>query len=87
MPSISTAANAVMAGTRSVGYFASGRKISEPGEAREAPEAAVHSPPLGRKSVEIYYTLVKTKSGHLIELAHCNFGGATGNVADADTPS
>jgi len=36
------------------------------------------------RSVEIHYTLVKTESGHLIQIAHLNTGEATGDVANAD---
>ena len=37
------------------------------------------------KSVEIHYTLVKTESGHLIQIAHLKLGDATGDVANADS--
>jgi hypothetical protein len=37
------------------------------------------------KSIEIHYTLVKTESGHLIQLAHLKPGDATGDIASADS--
>jgi hypothetical protein len=66
------------------GDFASGRKTSEPAEQVSVKRlfTACRSP---GKSVEIHYTLVKTRSGHLIQLAHLNLGEATGNVATADS--
>jgi hypothetical protein len=79
------AANEVMAddAKNCTGDFASGRKISEPAGQVSVKRlfTACRSP---GKSVEIHYTLVKTKSGRLIQLAHLNLGGATGNVATAD---
>jgi hypothetical protein len=81
------AANAVMAddAKNCRGDFASGRKISEPAKLVSVKRLFTSCRSAG-KSVEIHYTLVKTKSGHLIQLAHLNLGGATGNVADADGP-
>lgn len=80
------AANAVMAddAKNCTGDFASGRKISEPAEQVSVKRLFTACRSTG-KSVEIHYTLVKTKSGHLIQLAHLNLGGATGNVANADS--
>jgi hypothetical protein len=83
---LDVAANAVMAddARNCTGDFASGRKISEPAEQVSVKRlfTACRAP---GKSVEIHYTLVKTKSGHLIQIAHLNLGAATGNVADADS--
>jgi hypothetical protein len=81
------AANAVMAddAKNCTGDFASGRKISEPAELVSVKRLFTSCRSTG-KSVEIHYTLVKTKSGHLIQLAHLNLGEATGNVANADSP-
>jgi hypothetical protein len=80
------AANTVMADDAKTckGDFASGRKISEPA-ALVSVKRLFTSCRSGGKSVEIHYTLVKTKSGHLIQLAHLNLGEATGNVATADS--
>ena len=84
---LDVAANAVMAddAKNCTGDFASGRKISEPAKLVSVKRLFTSCRSAG-KSVEIHYTLVKTKSGHLIQLAHLNLGGATGNVADADSP-
>jgi hypothetical protein len=83
---LDAAANAVMAddAKNCTGDFASGRKISEPAEQVRVKRLFTTCRSAG-KSVEIHYTLVKTKSGHLIQLAHLNLGAATGNVADADS--
>ncbi|MEZ0281854.1 hypothetical protein, partial [Methyloceanibacter sp.] len=84
---LDVAANAVMAddAKNCTGDFASGRKISEPAKLVSVKRLFTSCRSAG-KSVEIHYTLVKTKSGHLIQLAHLNLGGAIGNVADADSP-
>ena len=86
---LDVAANAVMAddAKNCKGDFASGRKISEPAKLRER-EAAVH-PAAARhgKSVEIHYTLVKTKSGHLIQLAHLNLGAQPATSPTPTAPS
>ena len=84
---LDVAADAVMAddAKNCTGNFASGRKISEPAKLVSVKRLFTSCRSAG-KSVEIHYTLVKTKSGHLIQLAHLNLGGATGNVADADSP-
>ena len=37
------------------------------------------------KSIEIHYTLVKTESGHLIQIAHLKLSDATGDIANADS--
>jgi len=65
------------------GDFSSGKKGSGPGEAVSVKRlvTACHSQ---GKNVEIHYTLVKTGSGHLIQIAHLNLGEATGDVATAD---
>jgi hypothetical protein len=66
------------------GDFASGKKQDE-----DADGIAVHriftACHTGDQSVEIHYTLLKTPSGHLIQLAHMNLGDATGDVATADS--
>jgi hypothetical protein len=84
---LNEAANAVMAddAKNCSGDFASGRKISEPAKLVSVKRLFTTCRSAG-KSVEIHYTLVKTRSGHLIQLAHLNLGAATGNVADADSP-
>ena len=83
---LDVAANAVMAddAKNCKGDFASGRKISEPAKLVSVKRLFTTCRSAG-KSVEIHYTLVKTRSGHLIQLAHLNLGGATGNVATADS--
>jgi len=83
---LDVAANAVMAddAKNCTGDFASGRKISEPAKLVSVKRLFTTCRSAG-KSVEIHYTLVKTRSGHLIQLAHLNLGGATGNVANADS--
>ena len=80
------AANIVMADDAKIckGDFASGRKISEPADLVSVKRLFTSCRSEG-KSVEIHYTLVKTRSGHLIQLAHLNLGEATGNVATADS--
>jgi hypothetical protein len=81
------AANTVMAddAKNCQGDFASGRKISEPVKAVSVKRLFTSCRSDG-KSVEIHYTLVKTSTGHLIQLAHLNLGEATGDVATADSP-
>jgi len=66
------------------GTFASGKKISEPAESVIVKRLYTSCRSTG-KSVEIHYTLVKTGSGHLIQIAHLNLGEATGDVANADS--
>jgi hypothetical protein len=80
------AANVVMAddAKNCTGDFTSGKKISEPVEQVSVKRIFTACRSTG-KSVEIHYTLVKTKSGHLIQLAHLNLGEATGDVANADS--
>ena len=63
--------------------FTSGKKISEPEENVSVKRLFTVCRSSGR-SVEIHYTLVKTESGHLIQIAHLNTGEATGDVANAD---
>ena len=63
--------------------FTSGKKISEPEENVSVMRLFTVCRSSGR-SVEIHYTLVKTESGHLIQIAHLNTGEATGDVANAD---
>ena len=63
--------------------FTSGKKISEPEENVSVKRLFTVCRSSGR-SVEIHYTLVKTESGHLIQIAHLNTGEATGDVANTD---
>jgi len=66
------------------GDFASGKKQSEAADAVTVRRlfTACHSP---NQSVEIHYTLLKTASGHLIQIAHMNTGDASGDAASADS--
>jgi hypothetical protein len=66
------------------GDLTSGKKISEPDDGVNVKRLYTVCRSTGR-SVEIHYTLVKTESGHLIQIAHLNMGDATGDVADADS--
>jgi hypothetical protein len=79
-------ANVVMAddAKNCKGDFASGKKISEPEDKVSVKRLFTACRFTGR-SVEIHYTLVKTESGHLIQIAHLNLGEATGDVANADS--
>jgi len=65
------------------GDFSSGKKESEPAESVSVKRlfTACHT---DDNTTEIHYTLVKTASGHLIQIAHLNLGAATGDVATAD---
>jgi hypothetical protein len=67
------------------GDFSSGQKPSEPTPAVTVRRlfTACHT---AEQSVEIHYALLKTESGHLIQIAHLNLGDATGDVATADNP-
>ncbi|MGB6428881.1 MAG: hypothetical protein WBD76_11930 [Methyloceanibacter sp.] len=65
------------------GDFFSGKKVSEPAETVSVKRVFTTCRTDG-KTVEIHYTLVKTESGHLIQIAHLNLGEATGDVATAD---
>jgi len=80
-------ANVVMAddAKNCKGDFASGKKTSEPEDNVSVKRLFTACRSTGR-SVEIHYTLVKTESGHLIQIAHLNQGDATGDVANADSP-
>jgi hypothetical protein len=80
-------ANVVMAddAKNCKGDFTSGKKISEPEDGVSVKRLYTACRSTGR-SVEIHYTLVKTESGHLIQIAHLNMGDATGDVANADSP-
>lgn len=80
-------ANVVMAddAKNCEGDFASGKKISEPEDSVSVKRLFTTCRSTG-KSIEIHYTLVKTESGHLIQIAHLNLGEATGDVANADSP-
>jgi hypothetical protein len=79
-------ANVVMAddAKNCKGDFASGKKISEPEDKVSVKRLFTACRSTGR-SVEIHYTLVKTESSHLIQIAHLNMGEATGDVANADS--
>src|SRR6476469_4695298 len=61
-----------------------GKKNSEPEDNVSVKRLFTACRSTGR-SVEIHYTLVKTGSGHLIQIAHLNMGEATGDVANADS--
>ena len=63
------------------GDFASGKKRSEPVSVRRLFTACRTD----GKSIEIHYTLVKTESGHLIQIAHLKLGDASGDIANADS--
>jgi hypothetical protein len=65
------------------GDFSSGKKVSEPAEMVSVKRLFTACHADGR-TTEIHYTLVKTGSGHLIQIAHLNLGAATGDVATAD---
>jgi hypothetical protein len=82
---LDAAANAVMADDAKIcqGEFASGKKLTEPPDAPNVRRlfTSCHS---NGKAIEIHYTLIKTGSGHLIEIAHLNKGDATGDLANAD---
>jgi hypothetical protein len=64
--------------------FASGKKQSEPAEAVTVRRlfTACRSP---ESSIEIHYTLLKTETGHLIQIAHLNLGDASADIANADS--
>ncbi|MGZ5915830.1 MAG: hypothetical protein ACXWJ4_00680 [Methyloceanibacter sp.] len=66
------------------GDFASGKKLSEPANAVTV-RRLFTSCRTGDQSVEIHYTLLKTESGHLIQIAHMSLGDATGDAATADS--
>ncbi|MGA7546720.1 MAG: hypothetical protein WBW08_13000, partial [Methyloceanibacter sp.] len=66
------------------GDFASGKKQSEPADAVTV-RRLFTSCRTGDQSVEIHYTLLKTESGHLIQIAHMSLGDATGDAATADS--
>ena len=80
-------ANVVMAddAKNCKGDFASGKKISEPEDSVSVKRLFTACRSTGR-SVEIHYTLVKTESGHLIQIAHLKQGDTRGDVANADRP-
>ena len=63
------------------GDFTSGKKQSEPASVRRLFTACRTD----GKSIEIHYTLVKTESGHLIQIAHLKLGDTTGDIASADS--
>jgi hypothetical protein len=66
------------------GDFASGKKHSEPADTLSVRRLFTACRTDG-KSIEIHYTLVKTESGHLIQIAHLKLGDASGDVANADS--
>jgi hypothetical protein len=66
------------------GDFASGKKLTEPASSPSVRRLYTSCRTSG-KSIEIHYTLVKTASGHLIQIAHLNMGNATGDLANADS--
>jgi hypothetical protein len=66
------------------GDFASGKKLSEPVQSVTVKRLFTACRNEGN-AVEIHYTLIKTASGNLIQLAHLNAGGASGDIANADS--
>lgn len=66
------------------GDFSSGKKVSEPAETVSVTRLFTACRSDG-KNVEIHYTMVKTESGHLIQIAHMNTGDASGDAASADS--
>jgi hypothetical protein len=80
------AANLVMADDAKSckGDFASGKKLSAPVDSLSVRRLYTACHTKG-KSIEIHYTLVKTESGHLIQIAHLNMGNVTGDIANADS--
>ena len=65
------------------GDFASGKKQSSPADTISV-KRLFTACRTDDSSLEIHYTLLKTDSGHLIQIAHMKMGDATGDVADAD---
>jgi len=65
------------------GDFASGKKQSSPADTIGV-KRLFTACRTDDSSLEIHYTLLKTDSGHLIQIAHMKMGDATGDVADAD---
>jgi hypothetical protein len=84
---VGEAANVVMADdTKNCqGDFSSGKKIAEDEDGIHIKRVFTACRTGGTK-VEIHYTLLKTESGHLYQLAHLNLGDATGDIANADGP-
>jgi hypothetical protein len=66
------------------GDFASGKKQSAPTDTIGV-KRLFTACRTDDNSLEIHYTLLKTDSGHLIQIAHMKMGNATGDVADADS--
>ena len=65
------------------GDFASGKKQSSPTDTIGV-KRLFTACRTDDSSLEIHYTLLKTDSGHLVQIAHMKMGDATGDVADAD---
>jgi len=65
------------------GDFASGKKQSSPADTIRV-KRLFTACRTDDSSLEIHYTLFKTDSGHLVQIAHMKMGDATGDVADAD---
>ena len=84
---IDEAANVVMADDikNCQGDFRSGKKIAQDEDGISI-KRVFTSCSAGGNTVEIHYTLMKTGSGHLYQLAHLNLGDATGDISDADGP-
>jgi hypothetical protein len=66
------------------GDFASGKKQSSPTDSIGV-KRLFTACRTDDSSLEIHYTLLKTDSGHLVQIAHMKMGDATGDVADADS--
>src|SRR6476620_8779239 len=84
MPNFDAAASLVMADDSKSckGDFASGKKQSSPADTISV-KRLFTACRTDDSSLEIHYTLLKTDSGHLIQIAHMKMGDATGDVADA----
>jgi hypothetical protein len=66
------------------GDFASGKKQSSSADAVSV-RRLFTACRTGDQSLEIHYTLLKTESGHLIQIAHLNMGNAYGDITNADS--
>lgn len=67
------------------GHFASGRKQNEPAATVNV-RRLFTACRTGEQVLEIHYTMFKTGTGHLIQIAHIDLGDARGDLANADSP-
>lgn len=67
------------------GDFASGRKQNEPAATVNV-RRLFTACRTGEQVLEIHYTMFKTGTGHLIQIAHIDLGDARGDLANADSP-